>query len=354
MDVNTGGIVSMVSLPSYDNNVLTDPVDQERLPALLDDPTKPMVNHAISEVHPPGSTFKQITGTAALQEGVATPGTTITSYGSISVEDEYTPDRVWVIKDWAALGTMDFYRGLAMSSDVYFYYLSGGYYQGGQMVFRGLGAERLARYARDYGFGSPTGIDLPGEAAGLVPDPEWKEAAIGEPWTLGDTYNFGIGQGYLTVTPLQLARATAAIANGGDLLVPHVVSEVVDEAGHTLRPVEREVERHLSISDENLAVMQEAMRQAAVYGPANTGASSQVTIAAKTGTAEFGEQAADGTYATSHAWFAAYAPYDEPEIAVVVFLEQGVGATHGGPVAREIFNYYFGRQGLVDTGGDNR
>lgn len=350
MNVKTGEILAMVSLPSFDNNILTDPVDQEALPKLLNDPAKPMVNHAIGEVHPPGSTFKQITGTAALQEGVATTSTTITSTGSISVQDEYNPDKTWVMKDWAPLGTLDFYRGLAMSSDVYFYYLSGGFYAQGQQTFRGLGADRLAKYAREYGLGEPTGIDLPGEVGGLVPDPEWKEENIGEPWTLGDTYNFGIGQGYLTMTPLQLVRVISAIANGGDLLVPHVVREIVDEEGNIIQQVEREVADHVDISDKNLSIMREALRQAAVYGPARAGASSTVTIAAKTGTAEFGEQLPDGTYETSHAWYTAYAPFDDPEIAVVVFLEKGIGATHAGPVARDIFDYYFERQRLADQG----
>ncbi|MDP3768663.1 MAG: penicillin-binding transpeptidase domain-containing protein, partial [Dehalococcoidia bacterium] len=189
-----------------------------------------------------------------------------------------------------------------------------------------------------------------GEVGGLVPDPEWKEENIGEPWTLGDTYNFGIGQGYLTMTPLQLVRVISAIANGGDLLVPHVVREIVDEEGNIIQQVEREVADHVDISDKNLSIMREALRQAAVYGPARAGASSTVTIAAKTGTAEFGEQLPDGTYETSHAWYTAYAPFDDPEIAVVVFLEKGIGATHAGPVARDIFDYYFERQRLADQG----
>lgn len=350
MDVHTGEVLSMVSLPSYDNNILTDPVDQERLPSLLNDTRKPMVNHAVAEVHPPGSTFKQITGTAALQEGVASPSTTITSHGSISVEDEYVPGRYWIMRDWAVLGTMDFYHGLAMSSDVYFYYLSGGYYQGRQEIFRGLGAERLARYAREYGLGAVTGIDLPGEAPGLVPDPEWKDKNIGEVWTLGDTYNFGIGQGYLTLTPIQLVRVTAAIANGGDVLVPHVVGSIVDENGNVLQTIEPRVAHKLTISSDNLAIMREAMRQAAVYGPARTGASSYVTIGGKTGTAEFGQQLADGRYQQSHAWYVGYAPFDNPQIAVVVFLEQGIGATNAGPVAKQIFDYYFSRQHLAEQG----
>jgi penicillin-binding protein 2 len=345
MDVHTGELLSLVSLPAYDNNVFSGRIDEAALQALLDDPAKPMLNHAISEVYPPGSTFKQVTGTAALQEGVATADTTITSTGALYVTREYGggTDR---FPDWAAHGTMDFYRGLAMSSDVYFYYLAGGYHERG-ISFEGLGAERLARYTRAYGFGAPTRVDLPGEAAGNVPDPDWKEDAIGEPWYLGDTYHFGIGQGYLTVTPLQLLRVAAAIANGGDVLVPHVVREIVDDKGNVLRRIEPEVANELPISAENLNVMREALRQAAVYGPARTGASSRVTIAAKTGTAEFGQQLPDGSYATSHAWYTGYAPYDDPEIAVVVFIEKGIGATHAGPVAKQIFDYYFGRQHLA-------
>jgi penicillin-binding protein 2 len=340
MDVRTGELLSMVTLPSYDNNILTDPPKQGRMQPLLNDPAKPLVNHAISEVYPPGSTFKEVTGTAALQEGVANPETTIFSGGSITIPNEYGGEPT-VMLDWQAHGSMDFYRGLAMSSDVYFYYLAGGF---GDFV--GLGATRLAQYARDYGLGSPTGIDLPGEAPGNVPDPDWKEAEVGEPWVLGDTYNFGIGQGYLTVTPMQLIRVTAAIANGGQLLTPHVAKEVVDDQGNVLRRIEPE-SRKIRVSAGNLEIMREAMRQAVVYGPAQTGASSQVSIGAKTGTAEFGAQV-NGRYALSHGWYTGFAPYDDPQIAIVVFLEKGVGATHGGPVAKQIFDYYFARQRLAE------
>jgi penicillin-binding protein 2 len=131
-------------------------------------------------------------------------------------------------------------------------------------------------------------------------------------------------------------------------MVPHVAREVVDENGNVVQRIEPEVERRLAVSQENLAIMREALRQAAEYGPARTGASSYVTIAAKTGTAEFGQQLPNGTYATSHAWYTGYAPYNNPEIAVVVFLEKGIGATHGGPVAKQIFDYYFQRKHLAE------
>ena len=349
LDVRTGELLAMVSLPAYDNNLLTDPVDQEAYLELLDDPSRPLVNSAIAQIYAPGSVFKLVTGTAALEEGVATPDTTITSYGSISVDREYGGG-VDIFYDWSALGTLNFYGGVRMSSDVYFYYLSGGYSQNGRQIFRGLGAERLARYAREYGLGAPTGIDLPGEAPGLVPDPTWKEEALDEGWFLGDTYHFGIGQGFLAVTPLQLLRVTAAVANGGDVLVPHVVREVVDDDGNVIRRIEPEVANELNISAENLAVMREALRQAAEYGTATTGASSLVTIGGKTGTAEFGAKRPDGTFET-HGWYTGFAPFNDPEIAVVVFLEKGRGAADAGPVASQILDYFFGRRLLADEGG---
>ncbi|MGB2694401.1 MAG: penicillin-binding protein 2 [Dehalococcoidia bacterium] len=346
MNVHTGEMLALVSLPAYDNNLLTDPVDEKAYVRMLNDPAKPLVNHGIAEMYAPGSTFKLVTGTAALQEGVATPNTTITSYGSISVGD-------FVFNDWAPLGTLDFYGGVAMSSDVYFYYLSGGYFQDGQQIFAGLGAKRLARYAREYGLGKPTGIDLPGEAPGLVPDPTWKESTIKEPWYLGDTYHFGIGQGFVAVTPLQLMRVTAAVANGGDVLVPHVVREIDDPNGNAVRQIEPEVANKLPISQENLAVMRDGLRRAADYGTATSGASSYVTIGGKTGTAEFGAPHGDGSYET-HAWYTGFAPFDNPEIALVVFLEKGRGAATAGPVASQIFDYYFGRQHFAQDGESAR
>ena len=145
-----------------------------------------------------------------------------------------------------------------------------------------------------------------------------------------------------------MVLVTAAIANGGDVLVPHVLQDVVDGEGNIIQHVEREVSNSLNISQGSLGIMQEALRQAASYGPARSGASNFVTIAGKTGTAEFGQPLADGTYPNSHAWYTAYAPFEDPEIAVVVFLEQGSGMTDAGPVVKNIFDYYFDRQRLVE------
>jgi penicillin-binding protein 2 len=230
-----------------------------------------------------------------------------------------------------------------MSSDVYFYYLAGGYHEYGES-FDGLGIARLSQYARQFGLGRKTGIDIAGEADGLVPDPAWKEATFpGDTWVLGDTYNMGIGQGFLAVTPIQMARVVAAVANGGMVLTPRVVREVRDAQGHVVLPNEARIEGSVGVSEANLAIMREAMRQAVTWGTAKEGGTPVVSVAGKTGTAEFGPTFADGSHET-HAWFSGFAPADEPQIAITVFLERGVGATHAAPVASKIFEYYFSRQ----------
>jgi len=347
MDVRSGEILAMVSLPGFDNNLFSRAISQQELDALLSQPGKPLVNHAIAEMYAPGSTFKTITGLAALQEGVAKTDTVITSKGYITVANEYNPDIVYYFRDWAVLGPLDFYRGVAMSSDVYFYYLAGGKADEG---FRGLGEERLARYARFFGLGEASGVDLPGESPGLVPDAQWKERNWGEAWYVGDTYSFGIGQGYLALTPLQLVNAVATIANGGDLLRPRLVQEIQDDHGNTVATFGSEVRRQVPVSSDYLAVMREAMRQSVDSGVASSAAVPGLAIAGKTGTAEFGEQHADGKYDT-HGWFVGFAPFDNPQIAVVVFVERGGGFQNAAPAAARIFDYYFNRRYVAQPEG---
>ncbi|MFQ5879553.1 MAG: penicillin-binding transpeptidase domain-containing protein, partial [Dehalococcoidia bacterium] len=334
----------LVSLPTFDNNLLSRRIDPEELQALLDDPGKPLVNHAIAEIYPPGSTFKQVTGLAALQEGVATPNTTIVSHGYITVANQYDPSIVYVFRDWAPLGRLNFYQGLAMSSDVYFYYLAGGKED---EEFKGLGATSLAQYARSFGLGSPTGIDVPGEAAGLVPDPLWKEEVIGESWVTGDTYNFGIGQGYIATTPLQMLNVAAAIANGGWLVRPHVAKAIVDNDGTVIASVDGRTDLQVPVDLENLAIMREAMRQSVDWGVAKTAQVRGVTVAGKTGTAEFGEEKEDGTFET-HGWFVGFAPYEDPQVAIVVFVQQGAGGSTAAPAAARILDYLFHQSALVE------
>jgi penicillin-binding protein 2 len=337
MDVRTGEVLAMVSLPSYDNNIFSGNVDDAKLAELINAPGKPLVNHDLSEQYPPGSTFKTIVGSAALQEGVASPWTTITSRGYILIQNDFDPNVVYRYPDWAALGPLDFYGGISMSSNVYFYYLAGGKPDEG---FRGLGDERVAAYARAFGYGQPTGIDIPGEASGVVPDAAWKEETVGEPWTLGDTYNFGIGQGYVAATPMQVLTAITAIANGGQLLTPHLMKELRDSHGNTLSAYETQVRSQVPVDDSYLQVVRAGMRQSVTSGVAKNAAVPGVEIAGKTGTAEFGPQLSNGKYET-HGWFAGFAPYDNPEIAVVVFVQRGSGGNDASPAASKILDYYF-------------
>jgi penicillin-binding protein 2 len=309
-----------------------------------------MLNHAISEMYAPGSTFKQVTGLAALQEGVANAGTQINSPGFLLVENEYIPGKFDRFNDWRSdLGTMNFYRGLAMSSDVYFYYLSGGYSEDGRLRFQGLGVERLAGWAQRFGLGESTGIDLPGESEGLVPNSAWKEATVGEGWLLGDTYNFGIGQGYVATTPLQMVLVTAAVANGGNVLIPHVVKELTDSEGKSISLRRETVKRSLNLDPRNLSIMREAMRQSVADGAAFTGAVRNVVVAGKTGTAEFGEEISPGRY-REHGWFTAYAPFSSPEIAVVVFVEEGNGSGTAAPIGAKIIDFYFNQLNAAQDG----
>jgi penicillin-binding protein 2 len=339
LDVRSGEVLAQVSLPSFEANLLGSARDDDALEAVVLDPTRRLVDRTYMEVRPPGSIFKPLVAAAALQEGIARPSTRITSTGAISIRDQYRPDVYYVFRDWTAHGTLDLYHGISRSSDVYFYYLAGGYAEGGRTLFEGLGVERLARYARAASLGARTGLDLPGEAGGLVPDAAWKEAEVGDGWVLGDTYTLGIGQGYLAVTPLQMAVMTAALANGGDVLVPRVVAAT--RRGDSEVPTLRRIQGRLPVDPANLEVVREAMRIAAdPGGTADLGEPAGVTIGGKTGTAEFGRIASDGSY-DSHAWYIGFAPYANPEVAVAVYLEHGVGAAHAAPTARAILEAYF-------------
>ena len=362
VDVHTGEILAMVSLPTYDNNIFAGEISQAELDALFTDAGRPLVNHAIADQFAPGSAFKVVTGTAALQEGIVDERTTIRSLGAIEVQNELDPRVTYTFKDTTA-GDFSFIRGLAQSSNVYFFYLAGGSpfrrpvpeelltpqqlaeqqalidagVIGGAQDFVGLGAERLADWTRTFGVGEPSGIDLAGEATGFVPDPEWKLRTFGESWGQGDSYNFGIGQGFLAVTPLQMAMITAAIANGGDLLEPRIVREVLDVDGNAVEPFQPRVRRRLDVDPGVLALIRDGMARAVLGGTAGNAWFPELQVAGKTGTAEFGESTAFRDLFRTHGWFIGFAPFDAPQIAVVVFHELGAGyltAEAGGAIMR--------------------
>ncbi len=352
MDPRNGQILAMVSLPTYDNNLFAGGISARDYTALSRDRRRPLVNHAIAGLYPPGSTYKIIPASGALQSGVVTPDTILIDQGVLWLPNKYFPDDPELAQPFYCWfreghGRVNFIRGIAESCDVYFYQVAGGYEPSG---FEGLGLERLVYYSELFGMGNPSGIDLPGEAAGLVPTSKWKRVNYAETWVTGDTYNMGIGQGFVLSTPLQILNATAAIANGGLLYRPYLVQQILDAEGNVVETRQPEVIRDLldTISPEHLAQVQLGLEAVIAWGTGKELDVPGVPAAGKTGTAEFCDSYPscldrDGRVRTSHAWFVAYAPARDPEIAVVVFVYGGgEGSAVALPIAGEILRYYFG------------
>jgi penicillin-binding protein 2 len=344
MNVHTGEILASVSLPNYDNNLFAGGISAADYERLQNDLQRPLVNHAISGSYPPGSTIKTIFASAALEENVVRPDTQIFCAGTMSVPDKYVPNKFWTFYCWNREGhkNVSFVNAIALSCDVYFYTIGGG----NEWFTNPLGLDRLERYARIFGLGDRTGVDLPGESKGLVPNQEWKLAQSwnkqGEPWVAGDTYNMAIGQGFVLVTPLQILNATVAVANGGTLYKPQIVHHVTDADGNVVQPFRREIIRQVPVDGKYLALVRQGMREGVVWGTAYGANLWQVSVAAKTGTAEYGVPDEKGRKPT-HAWMVAFAPYENPEIAVVAFLEGGGGGSqNAGPVAAQVISAYYG------------
>ena len=336
MNPRSGEILAMVSLPSYDNNIFTATVRPSALQALLADPRKPMLNYAISGTFPPGSTFKLVTGLAALQEGVASATTEIVCQGALYVPNEYNTALVQRLPCWGVHGRQNFVQALANSCDVYFYTLGGGYKE-----FQGLGNEQLAAYARLLGYGASTGIDIPGEADGLIPTAQWKGKAWGERWVKGDTYNMSVGQGFVLATPLQVANLTNAVANGGRLLQPRFVARISDAEDSPLKALHPVEIRRIPVNEANLALLRQGMQGVMQNEDVRTANVPELKVAGKTGTAEFpGPRDANGILPT-HGWFTAFAPYDDPQVSVTVFVQRGGGPSNAVPIAMNIFKRYF-------------
>jgi len=348
LNPQTGEVLALVSLPSYDNNLFASPISEADWQRLVNDPNRPLFNRAIGGTYPPGSIFKIITATAGLQNGIMSWDTRIRCNGKIVIEDQYNPAVKYTFPCWVPTGHgyQNIIDALANSCDVYFYHIGGGYYPpDGSEHFEGLGIERLNEYMRYFGLGRETGIDLPGEAAGVVPNNAWKLRQAwntrGEPWLTGDTYNLSIGQGYLLTTPLQMANVVAAIANGGTLYRPQLIYQVVDADGKLVRAFSKEVIGKVPISAGNLELIREGMRAAVTRGTAVSANFPGLAVVGKTGTAEFGQVNEKGEH-PAHAWFLSYAPENNPQVAMAVFIEGGVnGAKYAVPVAAQIYQYLY-------------
>ena len=312
MDVETGEVHALVSYPEYDPNVLSSGGPSDVIAAYSQDSRQPYLDRAIAGLYTPGSIVKPMESAGAISDGIISPEKQIFSAGYISIPNAYDPSKPSIFKDWKAHGWVDARRAIAVSSDVYYYAVGGGY--GDQ---RGLGIDRLNHWYRSFGFTSKTGIELAGEAEGIVPTPEWKEKRFGEPWRLGDTYNTAIGQYGMQVTVMEAARATAAVANGGRLVRPTVLTGQVPES------------QKMDISASALQVAREGMRQGALPGGTSQGlgALGFARIAGKTGTAQLG---VNNEY--YNMWAVGFWPYEKPKYVYVVLMDRGPAGTSVGAV----------------------
>jgi penicillin-binding protein 2 len=344
----TGEVLAAVNLPTYDNNLFAKGISQTDYSKLLKDPAQPLFNKVIGGAYPTGSIIKPLIGSAALQEHVVDTNTSVDDKGQLEIPNKYDPNIKYTFRSYepGGLGIVNITRAIAVSSNVFFYTLGGGFGNIG-----GLGVDRLTSYYHRFGLGHKTGIDIPEETSGTVPTPASKKKATGEDWYLGDTYNISVGQGDLRASPLQMAVAIAAIANGGNVLQPHFLKEVMDAGGRITQTTPTRVVDKGFIDPANLAVIQAAMKQvvSAPYGTACCKIAQEVpvAVAAKTGTAETVVTAnGDVNQSKPNAWFTAYAPADDPQIAIVVLLTHaGEGAQFAAPAVRETLTWCFARAG---------
>jgi penicillin-binding protein 2 len=322
MDVNSGELLAMASLPNFDPRPFARGITSEEYSALLNDKNTPLVNRASHATFSPGSTYKMITGMAALQMSLANPHSRFFCGGAYKGANCFVR---------SGHGPVNFTNALAYSCDVVFYML------GDQM-----GIRNLARYSREAGLGSVTGIDLPNEDPGLIPDPEWKQEVWGEPWYGGDTINSSIGQGFILVTPLQMARVTAAVANGGTLYRPRLVDRITEWDGDHVSQNSVEKMGELPVSPGHLATVRSGMRGAVTRGTSTVVNLPNVKVAGKTGTVESFPNPYN-PHGRNHTWFVCFAPYEKPEIAIAVFFQKshGYGGSVAAPVAKEILEAYF-------------
>lgn len=316
MDVTTGEVIALTSYPSFDPEVVASGTPSTLIRSYLTDPRAPFLDRAIAGLYTPGSVVKPFVAAAALEKGVITPEKQILSTGSISVPNPYNPSLPSIFKDWKAHGWVDMRHAIAVSSDVYFYEIGGGFTAAGEPYQPGLGISAIDDYLKRFGIATATGIPLAGEEGGTIPTPAWKAAQFnGERWFLGDTYHTAIGQYGFQTTPLQLARATAALANGGTLLTPTI------ERGRV------GLGTSIGVSDQSLKVAREGMRLA--VAPGGTAVALDVPgieVAGKTGTAQVGVR---NEYTNSVV--IGFFPYAHPRYAFALVMERAKAGTSGAP-----------------------
>lgn len=334
MNPQTGEILAMSSLPTFDNTDFVNGISQDRYNELLEDKDLPLINKAISGRFAPASTVKPLLAGAFLEEGVITPETEINDPQGRLVVDSVWSDEQYIFPDWKVHGVSDVYKSIADSVNVFYYTFAGG-----TPDQEGLGVEKVVHYYRQFGFGQYTGIDLPHERKGLVTSPQWKEEQGKGSWFRGDTYNISIGQGDLLTTPLQVVNAISAIANGGTLYEPRLYHSPYISEGN-VGEFEPTVLRDSLLSPESLEVVQDGMRQTVTDGTGYQLQDLSIKTAAKTGTAQ---TALDD----NNSWFTSYGPVDDPELATVVLIEEGdEGFRTSIPVTKAMYEWYDEHRGF--------
>ncbi len=323
MEINSGEVLALTSYPEYNPAVLSLGKDKQVISGYLTDNRKVFLNRAVNGLYTPGSIVKPFVGYGALVENVISPFKVILSNGSIEIPNPYFPEKKSVFKDHGVFGYVDMKKAIAVSSDVYFYAIGGGFKDQ-----KGLGIVKIDDYARIFGIASKTGIDLSGEKEGNIPTPEWKIKTFkGDPWRVGDTYNTSIGQYGFQVTPIQMVRATASIVNGGNLVTPHLL--------HNDKDMEKK-KSTIKIDEEKMKYIREGMRMAVTEGTAMSLNLPNVKVAAKSGTAQVGLGNTN-----TNSWIIGFFPYENPKYAFVVMMERGPKAASGNAtrVASQMIDY---------------
>ena len=325
MDPQTGEILALVSLPSFDNNNITSKD--------LTSPSRPLFNRVVSGLYNPASTIKPLVATAALSEGVIDPNRKILANGYIEIPNPYTPDQPSRFNDWKVHGWIDLHDAIARSSNVFFYTVGGGYQD-----IKGLGVDRLNEYWKKFGLDQKTGIDLPGEKTGFLPNPQEKEQRTGTPWRLGDTYHVSIGQGDLVITPIELIDYIASIATDGKMFRPFLVKKITNEKGDTITETQPEITRDNSNLLPAIREVQQGMRDGSQkpYGTSYLLHDLPFVAASKTGSAQIQGNT------KLNAFYVGYAPAQDPKIALLVLIEDARdGGGNAVPVAHDVLKWYY-------------
>jgi penicillin-binding protein 2 len=333
----TGEVLAYVSMPTFDPNLFIGGIDTENWKALNESPDRPLINRPLRGIYPPGSTFKPFVALAGLEAGRRAPPFSINDPGFFTL-----PGNTHRYRDWRPQGhgIVDMRKAITISCDTFFYGLA-----------HEMGIHAITDFVRHFGFGQRTGIDIRGELEGLLPTPEWKRRRWNQPWYPGETVIFGIGQGYMLATPMQLAQATSIFANNGVAMKPHLVTGIQDSMSGVVRPVPQVITDRIELKPENVEIVRKGMEDVTLPGgtAVSVGAGAPYAVAAKTGTAQVVGIKQGERYDSNklderhrdHALFIAYAPAEDPQIALSIIVENGEsGGAVAGPIARKVMDYY--------------